>query len=146
MSSPAARREAALRLMAERGLSQRHVCRLLEVDPKTVRRPERVATKRCARVCARSLASGAASATGGSGSCSQREGMIMNGKKLYRLYCEEGLAVRRRRARKRATGTRAPIARRRHPISAGSSIFVSDCLCRAAAPAHRVYAPGKFPS
>ena len=32
----------------------------------------------------------------------------MNHKKLYRLYREEGLAVRRRRGRKRATGTRAP--------------------------------------
>jgi len=41
LSSPAARRVAALRLMAARGLSQRHVCRLLEVDPKTVRRPGR---------------------------------------------------------------------------------------------------------
>lgn len=34
----------------------------------------------------------------------------MNKKKLYRLYREEGLAVRRRRGRKRATGTRAPMA------------------------------------
>jgi putative transposase len=32
---------AALRLMARRGLSQHHVCRLLEIDPKTVRRPDR---------------------------------------------------------------------------------------------------------
>ena len=37
-SSPAARRTAALRLMAAHGFSQRHACRLIEVDPKTVRR------------------------------------------------------------------------------------------------------------
>jgi putative transposase len=38
LSSPAARRRAALRLMAAHGFSQRHACRLIEVDPKTVRR------------------------------------------------------------------------------------------------------------
>ena len=39
----------------------------------------------------------------------ERENITMNEKKLYRLYKEEGLAVRRRRGRKRATGTRAPL-------------------------------------
>jgi len=35
---PAARRAAALRLVAEHGLSQRRACRLTGIDPKTVRR------------------------------------------------------------------------------------------------------------
>ena len=39
----------------------------------------------------------------------------MNKKKLFRLYKEEGLAMRRRRGRKRATGTRAPVAQRAQP-------------------------------
>ena len=39
-----------------------------------------------------------------------REGLIMNHKKLRRLYREERLAVRRRDSRKRALGTRAPMA------------------------------------
>src|SRR5271166_4046328 len=39
----------------------------------------------------------------------QREGHAMNHKKLYRLYREEQLMVRRRRGRKRALGTRAPM-------------------------------------
>ena len=38
-----------------------------------------------------------------------REGLEVNHKKLFRLYREEGLAVRRRRSRKRALGTRRPI-------------------------------------
>lgn len=37
-----------------------------------------------------------------------RKGMIMNHKKLYRLYCEEKLGVKRRRGRKRARGSRTP--------------------------------------
>jgi putative transposase len=58
----------------------------------------------------------------------EREGMRMNHKKLYRLYREEGLAVRRRRGRKRATGTRAPLAVPQAPDQRWSLDFVSDCL------------------
>jgi putative transposase len=39
----------------------------------------------------------------------ERKGMIMNEKKLYRIYREEGLSVRRRRGRKRARGSRTPM-------------------------------------
>ena len=38
----------------------------------------------------------------------RREGVMINRKRTQRLYQEEGLAVRRRRSRKRAVGTRAP--------------------------------------
>ena len=40
----------------------------------------------------------------------EREGVSMNWKKLYRLYREEKLTVRKRGGRKRALGTRAPMA------------------------------------
>ena len=39
----------------------------------------------------------------------ERKGMIMNHKKLYRLYTDEKLSVRRRRGRKRARGSRTPM-------------------------------------
>ena len=38
-----------------------------------------------------------------------REGHTMNHKKLYRLYCEERLTLRRRGRRKRDLGTRTPM-------------------------------------
>jgi hypothetical protein len=37
---------------------------------------------------------------------------LINHKKLFRLYREEKLTVRRRGSRKRAIGTRAPMLRR----------------------------------
>jgi putative transposase len=40
----------------------------------------------------------------------KREGVQVNWKKLYRLYKEERLTVRNRGDRKRALGTRAPMA------------------------------------
>ena len=57
-----------------------------------------------------------------------REGMVMNHKKLLRLYREEGLGVRRRRGRKRATGTRAPMAIPQGPNQRWSLDFVADAL------------------
>ena len=40
----------------------------------------------------------------------RREGIVLNHKKLRRLYAEERLQVRRRGGRRRALGTRAPLA------------------------------------
>ena len=40
----------------------------------------------------------------------ERVGRVMNGKKLYRIYREERLTVHKRGGRKRALGTRAPMA------------------------------------
>ena len=58
----------------------------------------------------------------------ERENITMNPKKLYRLYKEEGLAVRRRRGRKRATGTRAPLLVPTRPNERWSLDFAPDAL------------------
>ena len=95
--------------MRDHNISQRRACRLVGVDPKTVRRDQRpdnpevreemkaIASKR-RRFGYRRI-----------GVLLERKGMMMNHKKLYRLYTEEKLGVRRRRGRKRARGSRAPM-------------------------------------
>lgn len=52
----------------------------------------------------------------------------MNHKKLLHLYREEGLKVRRRWGRKRAMGTRPPMAVPQEPNQRWSLDFVSDAL------------------
>ena len=56
----------------------------------------------------------------------EREGIVMSSKKLRHLYKEEGLAVRRRRGRKRATGTRAPMSVPSPPGERWSLNFLAD--------------------
>lgn len=58
----------------------------------------------------------------------RREGERVNLKRVYRLYKEERLTVRRRGGRKRALGTRAPIAVPQGPNQRWSLDFVSDAL------------------
>ena len=56
----------------------------------------------------------------------RREGHVVNRKKTQRLYCEEGLSVRKRRGRKKATGTRAPLLTVAAPNARWSVHFVHD--------------------
>ena len=114
--------------MADHGFSQRRACRLIDVDPKTVWRPATVDAPEI-RQRLRDLA-GERRRFGYRrlGVLLAREGMTMNPKKLYRLYREEGLSVRRRRGRKRATGTRAPMTIPQAPNQRWSLDFVADVL------------------
>ena len=58
----------------------------------------------------------------------RREGHACNLKKLYRLYREEQLQVRRRKGRKKATGTRQPLPKPDRINQVWSLDFVSDAL------------------
>lgn len=119
-----------MRAMKGHPISQRRACALIGVDPKTVRRerppdnPEirlemnKIAERR-RRFGYRRI-----------GVLLERVGMVMNEKKLYRIYREEGLSVRRRRGRKRARGSRTPMPMQ--PNHRWSLDFLSDTFgaCR----------------
>lgn len=57
-----------------------------------------------------------------------RQGVRISRKKLYRLYKEERLTVRKRGGRKRAWGTRAPMAIPQDQNLCWSLDFVMDTL------------------
>jgi len=56
----------------------------------------------------------------------RREGEVSGKNRIYRLYREEGLTVRKRRSRRRAIGTRAPILIEARPNARWSLDFVHD--------------------
>jgi putative transposase len=114
--------------MAAHDFSQRHACRLVEVDPKTVRRAP-IADGSEIRQRLRDLA-GERRRFGYRHLLIllRRDRFMVNHKRLFRLYREERLAVRKRGGRKRALGTRAPMTIPQGPNQRWSLDFASDVL------------------
>ena len=112
--------------MRDHKISQRRVCDLVGVDPKTVRRerpPDHAdIRKKMHEIAGKRRRFGYRRI----GIMLEREGFMTSQKKLYRLYKEEGLSVRRRRGRTRARGTRTPMPIPIRPTIRWSLDFVSD--------------------
>jgi putative transposase len=129
MVTPAARREAVAQLQVGYEVSERRACLALGADRTSIRyrggRPDDAAIR--ARL--RELA--AVRRRFGYRRLHillTREGIVMNHKKLRRLYREERLQVRRRGSRKRALGTRAPMTLPQGPNQRWSLDFLSDAF------------------
>jgi len=113
----------------DKGYSQRGACALVGLEPKTYRyasqRPDDGALRQRLKELAlerrrfgyRRLYI-----------LLRRQGVVLNHKKLYRLYREERLMVRKRGGRKRALGTRAPMAIPQGKNQRWSLDFVLDAL------------------
>ena len=129
MVTPAARREAVAHLRIAFEVSERRACSTLGADRTSVRYHSRRPSDALARARLRELAS--VRRRFGYRRLHillTREGIVMNHKKLRRLYREERLQVRRRGGRKRALGTRAPIALPQGPNQRWSLDFLSDAF------------------
>lgn len=113
----------------EKGLSQRRVCDLAGIDPRVYRYRSRRPDDEALRKRLRELASERRRfGYRRLHILLKREGFHVNWKKLYRLYKEERLTVRKRGGRKRALGTRSPMTIPQGANQRWSLDFVSDAL------------------
>ena len=127
MVTPAVKREAVAHLKARFGLSERRACRIAGADRKMVRYQAQRAPDTVLRGRLRELANerrrfGYRRLF----VLLRREGETSGINRIYRLYREEGLTVRKRRARRKAIGTRAPILVEARPNARWSLDFVHD--------------------
>ena len=129
MVAPDAKREAVAHVVAIHGVSQRRACEVLAVDRSGVRyrsiRPDDAAERAAMKtVAAERRRFGYRRIH----VMLERHGIVMNLKKLRRLYREERLQVRKRGGRKRALGTRRPMAMPQAANARWSLDFVSDAF------------------
>ena len=116
-------------MIAHHGLSERRATGLLKVDRSAVRYKQQRKNDDAERALLKEIAAerrrfGYRRLR----EMARRKGVVMNLKKVYRLYCEEGLKVRRRGGRRRAIGTRAPLQKALRPNAIWVLDFVSDTL------------------
>jgi putative transposase len=127
MVTPDAKRKAVAHACEEHGVSQRRACQALRIDRSTVRytsiRPDDAPLREAMKaVAAERRRFGYRRIH----VMLDRQGIVMNQKKLRRLYREEKLQVRRRGGRKRALGTRRPMLVPDRANARWSLDFVSD--------------------
>ena len=127
MVTPAAEREAVAHLRGEHKMSERRACQLLKCCRMTIR----YASVRADDALLRDRMKAIAHERRRFGYrrihvLLRREGIAINHKRLFRLYREEKLSVRKRGGRKRALGTRAPMLVPLLPNQRWSLDFVSD--------------------
>ena len=115
--------------MTEKNYSQRKACALVGIDRKSFRYASKRPDDATLRKRLRDLA-GERRRFGYRRLhvLLRREGIEVNHKKLYRLYKEEKLTVRRRGGRKRALGTRRPMTVPDRPNRRWSLDFLADTL------------------
>ena len=113
----------------QKGYSQRRACGLIGLAPKTYRyrsrRPDDAKLRRrLHQLAAERRRFGYRRLL----ILLRREGIVVNHKRLFRLYREERLTVRKRGGRKRALGTRGPLSIPQAPNQRWSLDFASDVL------------------
>jgi putative transposase len=127
MVTPAAKREAVAHLRSAFEVSERRACTIIGCARMTVRYRSRKPSDARLRTRLRELAHQRRRfGYRRLHVLLRREGFQVNHKRLFRLYREERLAVRRRGGRKRALGTRAPIGAAELPNDRWSLDFASD--------------------
>ena len=129
MVTPDVKRDAVAHVCVQHGVSQRRACEVLSVDRSSMRyrsmRPDDAAIREAMKKVASERRRFGYRRIH---VMLDRQGIVMNLKKLRRLYREEKLTVRKRGGRKRALGTRRPLALPSRPNERWSLDFVSDAF------------------
>ena len=129
MVTPAAKREAIAHMRTRFEVSERRACSVIEVDRMMVRYRSTRSDDAGLRERLKALAQERRRfGYRRLHVLLRREGHRVNHKRLFRLYREERLMVRRRGGRKRALGTRAPMRLPDGPNLRWSLDFVHDQL------------------